>query len=398
MKFSLLIAACLVASVLGKKEPPTPPPMDMDPPAPPGPPMDMEDIHFAPPLNDTLSDDWMFMGSGSEERFEGDMVLTDEQLRQLNGTADVERNGLTNTGARWPNAVVPYTIASSFSNSERNRIRQAMDDYEARTCITFVERTNQANYVRIFESGGCWSYVGRIGGGQRLSLGSGCVSNKIIQHELMHAIGFFHEQSRCDRDDYVEILTQNIQSGRQNNFNKYTCSQVTAFGETYDYVSAMHYGKYAFSRNGQPTIQARDNPSRTLGNSVGLTDIDVAKLNSMYECSTTSSSTSSTASTTSATTYATTTVSPSGSCTDLFTGDDQCSYWASTDEYSCTSERDGSWMKTYCRASCNECDNCADTSTSCSRRQRRGECERPSRVMAMMRMCAETCGYCGDSL
>ena len=60
--------------------------MDMDPPGPfmnmdpPGP-FDMDPP--GPFMDDTHADDWMFMGSGSEERFEGDMVLTDEQLRQL---------------------------------------------------------------------------------------------------------------------------------------------------------------------------------------------------------------------------------------------------------------------------------------------------------------------------
>jgi len=391
MKFSLLIAICLAVSALGQVDPPAPPGqfMDMDPP---GPFMDMDPP--GPFMDDTHADDWMFMGSGSEERFEGDMILTDEQLRQMNGTADVERNGQVNTYWRWPNAVVPYVITGSFSSGDLSKIRKAMDDYQARTCITFVQRTNEADYIRIIVGGGCYSYVGRIRRGpQDVSLGRGCVYNKIIQHELMHALGFFHEQSRCDRDDYVTILTQNIQSGRENNFNKYSCSQVTAFGQTYDYDSAMHYSKYAFSKNGRPTIQAKGNPSRSLGASAygSLTALDVAKLNSMYECGEISS-------TPSTSTTTTTTVGPADSCTDVYGS--SCSSWANSG-YCATSHRYHTFMKYYCRESCDSLiqscsDACADISGSycAARTSYCGADISTSRGKIAAALCRATCGKC----
>ena len=81
----------------------------------------------------------------------------------------------------------------------------------------------------------CYSYVGRIGGAQKLSLGYGCVYEYIIIHEFMHAAGFHHEQSRYDRDTYVRINYANIQDGKSNNFNKYSSSQIQHLGEPYDY-------------------------------------------------------------------------------------------------------------------------------------------------------------------
>ena len=60
----------------------------------------------------------------------------------------------------------------------------------------------------------CWSYIGRVfEGKQQLSIGQGCESDGIIIHELMHALGFYHEQSRSDRDDFVVIMWENIKAG-----------------------------------------------------------------------------------------------------------------------------------------------------------------------------------------
>lgn len=60
----------------------------------------------------------------------------------------------------------------------------------------------------------CSSYVGRVGGSQRLSLADSCVSQHgTIMHEFLHAFGFVHEQARTDRDDWVIINWDNIQPG-----------------------------------------------------------------------------------------------------------------------------------------------------------------------------------------
>ena len=57
----------------------------------------------------------------------------------------------------------------------------------------------------------CASLLGHLGDKQVVSLQRfGCVRHGIIQHELLHALGFYHEHTRSDRDKYVRINWENI--------------------------------------------------------------------------------------------------------------------------------------------------------------------------------------------
>lgn len=55
--------------------------------------------------------------------------------------------------------------------------------------------------------------MGMQNGGQEISLGEGCDRKEIIEHEILHALGFFHEQSRRDRDSHININWENIKAG-----------------------------------------------------------------------------------------------------------------------------------------------------------------------------------------
>ena len=81
-----------------------------------------------------------------------------------------------------------------------------------------------------------------------MSLGNGCVYTGIVIHELMHATGFWHEQSRADRDSHISINWSNIQSGMEFNFLKYDLNKIDHLGAKYDTCSVMHYGSTAFAK------------------------------------------------------------------------------------------------------------------------------------------------------
>ncbi|XP_078540843.1 astacin-like metalloendopeptidase [Lissotriton helveticus] len=186
----------------------------------------------------------------------------------------------------WPKSSegtvnVPYTL-SGYSDSEVASITDAISEFAGLTCIRFVDRTTETDYLQIAPGDGCWSFMGRAGGPQPLSLIGGCLSRGSIQHELNHALGFHHEQSRSDRDEYVMIMTENISDGNLANFNKENTNNL---GLEYDYSSIMHYGRYAFTKTtGQATIVPIKNPDAEIGQTVGLSNLDLAKINHLYNC------------------------------------------------------------------------------------------------------------------
>ncbi|XP_026333154.1 zinc metalloproteinase nas-4 [Hyposmocoma kahamanoa] len=196
------------------------------------------------------------------------------------------RNGVKGETSRWPDGIIPYVIEGYYNQQQRELIMRAIADYHRLTCLRFVPYKGQKDYITI-QSGntGCWSSVGRTGGRQEVNLQTpGCVTKKgTVIHELLHAIGFMHEQSRPERDDYVDIHYNNIRSGSENNFQKADPKTADGFGVAYDYNSVMHYSEYAFSRNNQKTIVPKVG-GVTLGQREGLSRGDVRKVNNMYNC------------------------------------------------------------------------------------------------------------------
>nr|UZC46533.1 hatching enzyme [Exorista sorbillans]WFF64589.1 hatching enzyme [Exorista sorbillans] len=209
---------------------------------------------------------------------EGDILLPQNAV--------ILKNGLNSRAHRWPRGVVPYEIAENFEISDLHIIGFAMNEYHAKTCIRFKPRTNERDYISIVRgNSGCWSSVGRIGGKQQVNLQApGCLKKPgTVLHELMHVLGFMHEQNRKERDSYVTIQFQNVQENAVANFQK--APNTIAFGVGYDYGSVMHYSPKAFSRNDQPTIVAKNPIHRNImGQRDGFSSMDIEKLNRMYNC------------------------------------------------------------------------------------------------------------------
>ncbi|XP_048582067.1 uncharacterized protein LOC5504275 isoform X2 [Nematostella vectensis] len=212
--------------------------------------------------------------------------------KERNFKGPVKRAALEDNGVdRWPTSTVngkkvveiPYTV-TGLSAAHQNAIERAVAELNSRTCIRLVARNNENDYVKIDGSqNGCSTLIGRQGGEQTMILGSGCQYKGKVIHEVMHSLGFLHEQCRTDRDSYIQVHPERMVSGKSNNFEKIGSSVVIV--SEYDYNSLLHYSKTTFASGSSPVMEATDNPDKPLGNKNHPSKLDLKRMNELYGCS-----------------------------------------------------------------------------------------------------------------
>ncbi|KAL8584767.1 hypothetical protein ACOMHN_035686 [Nucella lapillus] len=372
---------------------------------------------------------------GSEEvptiKVELDMIFTAEQWDEITKASGnygdepgrEKRKAIRSGVYRWPNGDIPYELAPGvFDYNQKKEIDKALSEWQTYTCLRFRRAGARVqDKLRFDNGGGCFSNVGKVGGAQTVGLAPGCRYKGVVVHEVGHAVGFQHEQTRPDRDDFVQIIRQNIPPHLYYNFQKYSTRSVNNFDVPYDYMSIMHYGPKSFSVNGGLTIKTRDPKyQNVIGNRQGLSFRDIKLANIMYQCNAKCSNKNvrcpgegfvdkncrcmcpgnpiracSDTSTGSGTTpiVKTTTEHPTKECVDRHKS---CSSWASRGEC----QRYKFFMSTYCKKSCEICveeekNSCKDMSKHCKYWKSKGYCT--WKYVAFMRSnCAQSCNSCAS--
>ena len=242
----------------------------------------------------TKASDYYVKRMGSTLVLNGDIVVYDYAVQS---TMSYSRNDESHTFGkddlyRWPNATVPVVLDNSVYQADYYlTIKSALDFFNFNTGIIFKEHTNEEEWLVITcvdadaKGRGGYTQVGRQRRGSNiLRLVKGGFNKGTVLHELMHTLGFFHEQARTDRDNFISIQWANIPDDNTSDFQ--VEGDGTAHGG-YDYCSIMQYPSMAFSKNGQQTIVCKTNGSITtcpgcMGTQTALTQTDLNGLDELY--------------------------------------------------------------------------------------------------------------------
>ncbi|XP_072040031.1 blastula protease 10-like [Amphiura filiformis] len=377
-----------------------------------------------------------FVGEPPEERqpphpspyMHADMLFTkgqqeiytkNKENEENDGDSDsdriAKRRGMSNLLHRWPRNIVVYKISPNAEKYKKT-ITAAINEWQKYTCLIFkpanrkvAKKVGHTNYILIDgvdDSIGCSSYIGYIQReGQLLNLTDECTAKGpgSAIHELGHAIGYVHEQSRPDRDQYVTVHHENIIPNMENNFEKMSSVEVSTNGIPYDHASIMHYGSHYASKNDKSTIEVRHLEDRmNMGQRHELSRYDIKHANVMYDCPEVNECEK---------------LDPcnnGGTCVDeegsykcecaegwhgqncdLGCEDDHkdCNFFAGSGD--CVGGEYQGWMLITCKKSCGICQpyECKDIADNCEDAKSQGYCEH-TYVDWATGNCQKTCGFC----
>jgi hypothetical protein len=148
--------------------------------------------------------------------------------------------------------------------------------------------------LKIHAGSACFTTgVGMSPGVNWVSLSStSCMVHRIIIHELLHAIGLHHEQSRYDRDQYLKIHYERLANNGTDEYSLFQLrivneSESTFYGIPYNYASVMHYDAWSLG-DGSPGYFIMEPKNlhflSVMGYSKTANETDFEKIRRLYDC------------------------------------------------------------------------------------------------------------------
>uniref|UniRef100_A0A182R0T2 Metalloendopeptidase n=1 Tax=Anopheles farauti TaxID=69004 RepID=A0A182R0T2_9DIPT len=215
-------------------------------------------------------------------RHQGDIVLTGIQSDAATGGGIP----IMQDASKWTKGIVPFELSPVFSQPQVDKIMSAMHAISSRSCVRFVIRlSTHRQFLNITASPtGCWASLGMNPLSNQLNLHpDGCLQTGVIVHQLLHALGLTHPQTRPDRDFYVLVQEDAIDASEKANLQKYRPGVIEDFGLPYDYESILHCQSDAFGSetSNRATVVPLDDVQ--IGQREELSLKDIRKLNKMYD-------------------------------------------------------------------------------------------------------------------
>ncbi len=216
--------------------------------------------------------------------FQGDIILNKTEIDSTNSLKGAARG---NKKWNYQDRKVPYVIESNLS--DKQRVYDAIEEIENNSYIDFVPRGGHSDYIKIIgytpgpqEFGVAYSdFIGKKGGQQIIGLSANATKGNTI-HELLHALGFFHEHTRSDRDSIINVHWENIPNNPNviYQFEKYEDNFTGGFDwGNFDFNSIMMYSSGGTYSN--PYMTKLDG-SRFTAQRSELSSGDIATLNRLY--------------------------------------------------------------------------------------------------------------------
>jgi len=211
--------------------------------------------------------------------FSDDEILSERQFNILkrmanNNLGTSERSTiLTDFTKKWTGGIWYYKIQSNRASE----IFTAMSWISEASNIQFIERTNQTNYVTIYDTNepSSWSNVIGMESGTKEIHISSAQPTGTIAHEIMHSLGFFHEQCRPDRDSYITVNMNLIPDDLKYQYNIHPSSQGIG---TFDFESIMLYASNSYMKKNNGTGWDYNRSYLSTGDKQGLATLYGGKI------------------------------------------------------------------------------------------------------------------------